>query len=181
MDKDVIIKTKLEGVVIVNRPTFGDERGFFREWFRSNELEAATGVALNVVQTNHSRSAKDALRGLHIAPWHKLITVARGQVQQIVVDCREDSPTFGQHESIILGEDHWQSVFVPQGCGNGFLVLSDIADYIYLATDYWEAGKEKYLRYDDADVNIAWQTTSPLVSEKDMQNLPLREIFPSKF
>jgi dTDP-4-dehydrorhamnose 3,5-epimerase len=176
-----ITQTELSGVLIMERPTHADPRGFFRETFRKQDLEDALGRPVEFVQANHSRSQTQALRGVHIAPWDKLVTVSRGQVQQVVVDTRPDSSTFGQHISIILGEDNWRSVFIPAGCGNAFLVLSDIADYNYLTGDYWSPNREISVIYNDTDLNIAWQTRQPLISEKDQQNKTLRELFPQKF
>ncbi len=176
---DFIAETKLAGVFIIKRPTFEDSRGFFREFYRKNDLEARIGFSFEPAQANHSHSIKDTLRGIHIAPWHKLITVTEGSVQQIIVDTRVDSPTFGQYESITL--DNQTAVFVPAGFGNGFLALTDEVDYIYLATDYWSPGKELYLLYNDPIVNIHWETKSPIVSEKDLQNKFLKDLFPEKF
>jgi dTDP-4-dehydrorhamnose 3,5-epimerase len=179
IQNDFITETKLEGVFIIKRPTFEDPRGFFREFYRKNDLETRIGFSFDPAQANHSHSIKDTLRGIHIAPWHKLITVTHGAVQQIVVDTRVDSPTFAQYESITLNDQI--AVFVPAGCGNGFLATTEEADYIYLATDYWSPGKELYLLYNDPDVKIQWETHNPIVSEKDLQNKPLRNLFPEKF
>ena len=167
---DFIEQTELEGVLIINRPVFGDERGFFREVYRKADLEMRTGLEIDFVQSNHSRSPKDTLRGIHIAPWHKLVTCANGLVQQVVVDTRPDSPTFGKHISIELGEGIFRNVFIPAGCGNAFLVLSESADYTYLASDYWAPGKEKDLLWNDGTLNIDWKSQTPLVSEKDNSN-----------
>jgi dTDP-4-dehydrorhamnose 3,5-epimerase len=178
---DYIEETELKGVFVVKRPTFGDDRGFFRELYRKEDLEKRLGYEFNPVQPNHSRSVKDTLRGIHVASWMKLVTVTRGEVQQIVVDLREDSPTFGKYISVNISEENRCCVFVPPGCGNAFLVISDTVDYIYMTTDYWAPGKEKYVIYNDPDLHIDWQTDSPIISEKDMAALPLREVFPEKF
>ena len=178
---DFIKETKLAGVFVIERPTFDDPRGFFREFYRKNDLENRLGFEFNPAQANHSHSSKNTLRGIHVAPWHKLVTVANGEVQQIVVDFRKDSPTFGQYESIIMGEKNRNAVFVPAGCGNAFLVTSEQADYIYLATDYWEPGKELYAIYNDPNLNIEWLSKTPLVSEKVLQNKPVKELFPDQF
>ena len=177
MTEPTILTTKLAGVFIIERPMFSDDRGFFRETFRRDELETALGFVFNPQQANHSRSGKDTLRGIHIAPWHKLVTCINGLVQQIVVDIRKDSPTFGQYISVQMGEENFRSVFVPAGLGNGFLVLSDQADYSYLTTENWAPNKEQNLAWDDADVNIAWQTTTPQLSDKDKSNPTLKELY----
>ena len=178
---DYIIETKLAGVYIIERPLFVDARGFFRETFRKNDLDSKLGFAFQPVQANHSRSDKNSLRGIHIAPWHKLVTCTNGLVQQIVVDTRTDSPTFGEHISILMGEENFRSVFIPASCGNAFLVLSDSVDYNYLTTGYWAPGKEKEVLWSDSRVGIEWQTQTPVVSEKDSNNPTLLEAFPEKF
>ncbi len=176
IESNTVQETPLPGVYIIERPTFTDERGFFRETFRRDELEAKLGFDFNPRQANHSRSQKDTLRGIHIAPWHKLVTCINGLVQQIVVDTRKDSPTFGKHISIIMGEDNWRSVFIPAECGNAFLVLSNQADYSYLTTEVWAPNKEKNLAWNDPDVGIDWQTSTPSLSEKDKTNPNLKEL-----
>jgi dTDP-4-dehydrorhamnose 3,5-epimerase len=159
------------------RLTFSDDRGFFHELFRRQELEEAVGALIDFVQANHSHSIKNTLRGIHIAPWYKLVTVIHGQVQAVVVDTRLGSETFGKHISVELSATEPQSLLVPPGCGNSFLVLSDTADYLYLVSDYWAPGKEQSVRYDDPDLAIVWQSASPLLSTKDMNNPTLREVF----
>lgn len=174
---DFIKDTEIPGVFIIARPTFYDERGFFRETFRKNDLDNKLGYEFNPVQANHSRSEKGSLRGIHIAPWNKLVTVTSGKVQQIVVDLRKNSPTFGKHISVDIGENEWISVYIPAFCGNAFLVLSDEANYTYLTTDYWEAGKEKAVIYNDLNINIKWELPDEelVLSDKDQQNQSLDE------
>jgi dTDP-4-dehydrorhamnose 3,5-epimerase len=178
---DFITPTELKDVFIIERPVFSDDRGFFRETFRKNDLEARLGTKLEFVQANHSRSPKNSLRGIHAAPWNKLVTCIHGKVQQVVSDLRTDSPTFGKYVSVILGEGNLRSVFVPAGTGNSFLVLSEEADYSYVTTDYWAPGKEISMAWDDADLNIQWQSDNPMLSSKDQANPTLRQTFPEKF
>lgn len=178
---DYIIETEIAGVLIIERPVFGDERGFFRELYRKSDLDARLGFTFEPVQTNHSRSQKNTLRGIHIAPWHKLVTVYRGSVQQVVVDVRPNSPTFSKYISIDLGEDNFRSVFIPAGLGNAFAVLSDIADYCYLTTNYWAPGKETYVNFADQDVSIRWNVSTPIVSEADQSHPMLRNLYPEHF
>lgn len=179
-ETDYIEETALNGVFIVKRPTFADQRGFFRETLRRSDLEKKLGYPFEVVQANHSRSQRGSLRGVHIAPWNKLVTVVHGEAQQVVVDLRPGSPTFGKHVSVVIGESNWASVFIPAFCGNAFLVLSDIADYTYLTTDYWAPGKETAVAYNDPDLAISWQIDDPIVSEKDQHNPSVREAFPNE-
>lgn len=179
--QDYITETDISGVFIIERPTFGDDRGFFRELYRKSDLDSRIGFPFEPVQTNHSRSQLNSLRGVHIAPYHKLVTVYNGTVQQVVVDVRPESPTFGQYISINLGEGNFRSVFIPAGLGNAFVVTSDVADYCYLTTDYWAPGVETYVNYLDSDLSIEWQTSTPIVSEADSKHLSLREVYPDKF
>lgn len=175
--EDYIEATEIEGVFIIRRPKFGDERGFFRETFRKSDLEKKIGFEFNPMQANHSRSQKGVLRGIHAAPWHKLTTVMRGEVQQVVVDLRQDSKTFKKYISVTMGESDFCSVFIPAGCGNAFLVLSEIADYNYLTSDYWEAGKEYGIMYNDPDINVTWEIENPEISDRDKSNPTFKEKF----
>lgn len=175
---DYIIETAIPGVLIIERPTYSDDRGFFRETFRKAQIEQRIGTKIEFMQANHSHSSKGTLRGIHIAPWHKLVTVTSGEVQAVIVDTRAYSPTFGQHISVILNSKSPRSIFIPQGCGNSFLVLSDTADYTYLASDYWAPNMELAVKHDDPLLNIAWLNNSPTLSEKDQNNPTLDEVFP---
>lgn len=177
MDEDYIEETNINGVYVVKRPVIGDERGFFRETFRKKELDNRLGYEFNPVQANHSRSEKGVLRGIHVAPWNKLVTVARGKVQQVVVDLRKESPEFGKYFSIILGEENFVSVYIPANLGNAFLVLSEVADYNYLTTDYWSPLKELAVIFNDPQLNIKWELDNPILSDKDLQNPTLKEFF----
>lgn len=180
-EEGYIKKTEISGVYIIERPTFTDERGFFRESYRKNELESVLGKEFSPVQENHSHSVKNVLRGIHIAPWSKLTYCVRGMVQQVVVDLRKDSPTFGKYISLKMGEENRVKVYIPPFCGNAFLTLSDVADYMYLTTDYWAPGKEFSVAWDDSDLRVNWETSDPLTSDKDKNNPTLRVVFPEKF
>lgn len=180
-ENDFIIETDIPGLLIIERPTYADDRGFFRETFRKEHIQNRFGSPIEFVQANHSRSAKGTLRGIHIAPWHKLITVTSGEVQAVIVDTRPFSPTFGKFVSINLNDRYPRSVFIPEGCGNSFLVLSDQADYTYLASAYWSPGKELNIAYNDPALNIPWLSKEPVLSDKDKTNPSLQEVFPEKF
>lgn len=183
MEQDFIKETEINGVFKISRPTFKDDRGFFRETFRKGDLDSRLGYEFKPVQANHSRSIKGTLRGIHIAPWNKLVTATSGKVQQVVVDLRRESPTFGKHISILMGEENWVSVYIPAECGNAFLVLSDEANYNYLTTDYWSPGKEKGVLYSDKTLNIRWELpiSELVLSEKDLKNPILDLVFPEEF
>lgn len=175
--------TNIERVLVVNRPLFADDRGFFKETFRKNELEEAMREKFEIVQENHSRSQRLTLRGIHAAPWNKFVYCVSGKAQVVIADLRQDSHTFGQYFSLEIGDDNRSKIFVPKGCGNSFLVLSNKADFMYLTDAYWQNGKEFGVAWDDPDLGVDWKLggEEPLLSEKDKVNPKLRELFPEKF
>ncbi len=136
-----IIKTKLQDCVIIEPKIFDDKRGFFLETFQTSRYADLAGIILPFVQDNHSRSSKGVLRGLHFQktkPQGKLVRVVRGEVYDVAVDIRRDSNTFGQWEAVVLSEDNKKQVWVPPGFAHGFVTLSDIADFEYKCTDYYD-------------------------------------------
>jgi len=171
----------LQGVEEFNLETFSDDRGFFREVIRTANLEEKSGKPFITKQVNHSRSTKNTLRGIHVAPWNKIIYVPHGTVQSAIVDCRKDSPTFGKYQSVILGEENRSCVFVPAGCGNSFLVLSEDADYVYLADETWAPNMEKGVAWNDQTLAIGWNLSEadgePVLSEKDKNNPAFLTVF----
>lgn len=169
--EETITKTSIQGLVLIKRPTLVDNRGFFREPVRIRELEEVTGIRFDVKQMNHARSSKNTLRGIHIAPWNKLIYAVRGRVQVVAVDFREKSETYGKYESFIIGEDNRESIFVSKGIGNSYLVLSEEADYAYLTDDEWTPERERGVAWNDPILNIPWQLDGePVLSDKDKNN-----------
>jgi len=170
-----VIKTSLEGVVVIEPKVFGDERGFFLETFQADRYQEQAGIDLPFVQDNHSRSAKGVLRGLHFQktkPQGKLVRVVRGEVFDVAVDIRKGSPTFGQWEGVILSEENKRQFWVPPGFAHGFVVLSDVADFEYKCTDYYDPSDEGSLAWNDPDVGINWPLdkldADPQLSAKDM-------------
>jgi dTDP-4-dehydrorhamnose 3,5-epimerase len=177
-DSNFIEQSSLHQVFKIQRPTMTDDRGFFRESVRIKALEEELGEKFEVVQANHARSSKGTLRGIHIAPWNKLIYVTRGKVQAVIVDLRKDSPTFGKHESFIIGDENKTSVFVPAGCGNSYFVLSDEADYTYLTDQEWQPNAEYGIAWDDPTLAIKWEMeATPTLSERDKTNPSFKEKF----
>lgn len=168
-------------VWLIDRPTFADDRGFFHEYVRMGDLEAAVGRKLNFVQGNHSHSKKDVLRGIHVAVYDKLIYAVRGRLLKVIVDLRPDSPTWLRHEFIELGGEGHPSIFLPPGFGNSFLALSEDVDYLYLVGEYYDPAKEQTVRWNDPDLKIQWPVASPVVSPRDRQAKTVRELFPQKF
>src|SRR6185437_2437583 len=140
-NQQYVHSTGIPGLVVVERPTFGDERGFFREVERRpTDVDATLDQAVIHRQWNHSRSTRSVLRGIHVARWTKCIYVVRGEVQSVVADLRPDSSHFGECETFVLGESRRAMIVVPPGCGNSFLVLSDAVDYIYSVDQEWYPG-----------------------------------------
>lgn len=177
-----IEKTGVLGVYIIKRPTLSDERGFFHEIFRSSEIESRTGLKFKTKQANWSRSRQGVMRGIHIAPYEKIVTVVHGSAQQIVVDARAYSPTFGKYESIVLTDEKPRSVLIPRSCGNAYLALSDQVDYIYLQTEEWQQGIETYVAYNDPDLAIPWMLDNPYVSAEELsRSKSMRELFPGRY
>ncbi|AEG10744.1 dTDP-4-dehydrorhamnose 3,5-epimerase [Shewanella baltica BA175] len=173
-----VIKTKIKDLLIIEPKVFGDDRGFFYETFQKERYKAA-GIIDDFVQDNRSRSTKGVLRGLHFQktkPQGKLVTVTEGEVFDVAVDLRPNSETFGQYEAIILTGANKLQFYVPPGFGHGFCVLSDIADFQYKCTDYYDPADESGLLWSDAELNIQWPIDAPLLSEKDAQLPTLMDI-----
>lgn len=175
-----VIDTKISDVKIIQPKVFGDARGFFVETFEKKRYQEMLNINLDFVQDNHSRSTKGVLRGLHFQTQHaqgKLVRVVRGEVFDVAVDIRPDSPTFGQWEGVILSEENKTQFWIPPGLAHGFVVLSDIADFEYKCTDYYNPGFEGCVVWNDTDIGIDWPEKNPLLSEKDKQGRTLKELF----
>jgi dTDP-4-dehydrorhamnose 3,5-epimerase len=173
-------RTEIPEVAVIEPRVFGDSRGFFLESFNRRELEAALGRTLDFVQDNHSRSGRNVLRGIHYQlphPQGKLVRVIRGEVFDVAVDLRRGSPTLGRWVAERLSAENKLQVWIPEGFGHGFLVLSDEAEVLYKTTDYWYPEHERCIRWDDPSLAIAWPLASepPLVSAKDAEGAPFRE------
>jgi len=165
-----VIKTKLDGCLIIEPKVFGDERGFFLETFQAERYISEAGIMLPFVQDNHSRSSKSVLRGLHFQktkPQGKLVRVVRGQVYDVAVDIRKGSPTYGQWEGLILSEENKTQLWVPPGFAHGFVVLSDTADFEYKCTDFYDPSDEGSILWNDSDLDISWPLDNPILSNKD--------------
>jgi len=166
-----IIKTTIPDVLILEPKVFGDERGFFMESWNQQLFNEVVGRDVNFVQDNHSRSAKGVLRGLHYQiqqPQGKLVRCVAGEVFDVAVDIRKSSLTFGQWTGVHLSADNKRQFWVPEGFAHGFLVVSESADFLYKATDYYAPEYERCIRWDDPDIAVEWPLTgSPQLSEKD--------------
>jgi dTDP-4-dehydrorhamnose 3,5-epimerase len=179
-----IVNTTLPGVLIIEPQVFEDERGFFFESYNARRFEQLTGMRANFVQDNHSRSAKNVLRGLHYQiqqPQGKLMRVIEGEVLDVAVDIRRSSPTFGRWTSVVLSRANRRQVWIPEGYAHGFAVLSEFAEFIYKVTDYWAVEHERCIRWDDPQLAIDWQLQGPpRLSAKDRQGVALAQadVFP---
>jgi len=165
-----VIKTKLNGCVILEPKVFGDDRGFFLETFNASKYQKLAGINIKFVQDNHSRSSKGVLRGLHFQRNNqqgKLVRVVRGEVYDVAVDIREDSSTCFEWVSVILTGENKKQVWIPPGFAHGFLVLSESADFEYKCTDYYDPSDEGCIKWSDPRLNIPWPIHNPIVSEKD--------------
>ena len=159
-------------VLLLQPRIFGDDRGFLFESFNQRAFHQATGLDLHFVQDNHSRSARNVLRGLHyqlVRPQGKLVRVTSGEVFDVAVDIRPNSPTFGQWAGQILSATNKRQLWLPPGLAHGFLVLSESADFLYKTTDYYAPEHERCIAWNDATLAIEWplQGASPLLSGKD--------------
>lgn len=172
-------RTRLEGVLLIEPKVFGDSRGFFLESYNRKKFEEV-GINLDFVQDNHSRSAQNTLRGLHyqINPGQdKLVRVTNGEVYDVVVDIRHNSPTFGQWESFVLSAENKKQVFVPKGFAHGFCVLSEYADFLYKCSEYYSPADERGIIWNDPDLAVDWPLTGPpVLSEKDKLNPSFKEM-----
>jgi dTDP-4-dehydrorhamnose 3,5-epimerase len=167
-----VIPTALPEVLILEPKVFGDERGFFMESWNARTFAEATGLDVTFVQDNHSRSAKNVLRGIHyqvVKPQGKLVRVVSGAVFDVAVDLRRSSPSFGRWVGIELSAENKRQLWVPPGFGHAFLVLSDYADFLYKTTEYWIKEHELSLRWDDAQVGVDWplRGAQPVLAAKD--------------
>ena len=165
--------TKIPDVWVIEPRVFGDERGFFFESYNEKAFNEATGNTLPFVQDNHSKSVKGVLRGLHyqLPPkaQGKLVRVVQGEVFDVAVDIRKDSPTFGQWVGEVLSADNKKQLWIPPGFAHGFLTLSDTAEFLYKTTDYWSPEHERAIIWNDATLNIEWPLNGmqPTLAAKD--------------
>ena len=163
------IKTSLEGVIEINPKVHGDHRGFFLETW-SHERYKEVGINEKFVQDNHSRSSRGVLRGMHYQLKHsqgKLLRVVNGEVFDVALDIRIGSPTFGKAAWTTLSSKKNNQFYIPPGFAHGFLVISDIADFEYKCTDYYDPNDEGSICWDDPDLDIGWPIKNPVVSAKD--------------
>lgn len=173
-----VIKTGIEGLVLLEPQAHGDERGFLVETFRANDWTTA-GIDCEFVQDNHSRSARGVLRGMHFQTepgQAKLVRCPRGKIFDVAVDIRPGSRTFGRWEGYELSDQNHRQLFIPAGFGHGFCVLSDLADVVYKLSSYYDPATESGFAWNDPDVGIEWPLDDPQVSERDANAPRLAEL-----
>ncbi len=167
-----VIQGELPGLLILEPKVWGDARGFFMESYNEKVFREASGLKVDFVQDNHSRSARGVLRGLHYQmqqPQGKLVRVVSGRVWDVAVDMRRNSPTFGKWQGVELSAENNRQFWVPAGFAHGFVVLSETADFLYKTTDYYAPEHERCLAWDDPVVGVAWplEGIEPQLSAKD--------------
>jgi dTDP-4-dehydrorhamnose 3,5-epimerase len=180
-----VTTTPFDGVLLLEPKVFGDERGFFFESFNQRDFDQATGLSVQFVQDNHSKSSQGVLRGLHYQIQHpqgKLVRVTAGEVFDVVVDLRGSSATFGRSYGITLSADNKKQLWIPPGFAHGFLVTSESAEFLYKTTDYWYPEFERSLLWSDPALGIEWpiaQGQQPVLAKKDevALSLSLAEVF----
>jgi len=179
-----VIPTRLEGCFIVAPQVLRDARGYFTESFNLQKFKAATGLEPQFIQDNQSYSSRGVLRGLHyqVGDWAqtKLVRVVYGEVLDVVVDIRPESPTYGQHEAVLLNDSNMHQLYVPKGFAHGYAVLSKTAIFFYKCDQYYHQSSEAGIKYDDPALGIDWglQAHEAIVSEKDMQQPLLAQARP---
>ena len=173
-----VINTTIPDVKIIKPAVFGDERGFFMEtWQQKKFEELVTGKPTPFVQDNHSKSKQGILRGLHYQTENtqgKLVRVVSGEVFDVAVDIRKNSPTFGQWVGVYLSAENKKQLWVPEGFAHGFYVTSEEAEFVYKCTDYYDPGSEVSIKWDDPEIGIEWPLISgltPNLSLKDQSGL----------
>lgn len=180
MGKLNVVKTSIEGVYIIEPTVFGDNRGYFMETYSKRDFEEA-GLTMQFVQDNQSRSKKGVLRGLHFQTKHtqgKLVRAIEGEVFDVAVDLRPNSPTFGKWEGVVLSAENKKQFYIPEGFAHGFLVLSDRATFQYKCTDYYAPEFDGGVMWNDPDIGIKWPLEGieeVLLSDKDSKQQSLKE------
>jgi dTDP-4-dehydrorhamnose 3,5-epimerase len=179
-----VVQTAIPDVLMIEPRVFGDARGFFLEGYNARGFRQATGLSVDFVQDNHSRSRRGVLRGLHYQLQQaqgKLVSVVCGAVFDVALDIRRSAQSFGQWVGVELSEDNHRQLWLPPGIAHGFLVLSERVDVLYKTTDYYAPEHERVILWNDPDIEIEWPLADePLLSPKDQAGLPLKqaECFP---
>jgi dTDP-4-dehydrorhamnose 3,5-epimerase len=173
-------KLEIPDVILIKTKVFEDERGFFMETYKKEDFEKKAGIKGEFIQDNHSKSQFGVLRGLHFQrePYTqaKIVRCVKGEIYDVAVDLRKNSPTFGRYVSVELSEENKFMVYVPKGFAHGFLVLSENAEVIYKVDNVYAPGYETGLIWNDEDIGIKWPVDNPIISQKDRNLLTLKEL-----
>ena len=181
MGKFTFIETGIQDLYIIEAKRFGDARGYFMETYNERDFHEA-GLTMRFVQANESRSSQGVLRGLHFQkhyPQGKLVRVTKGEVYDVAVDLRAESPTFGQWRGVYLSEENKRQFYVPEGFAHGFYVTSEVAEFVYQVTNLYHSEDEGALFWNDPEVGIQWplvEGVPTLLSEKDQKNPLLKDL-----
>lgn len=182
MQGNFIKTTAIEGLLVLKRPVFADERGFYREIFHIDGIEETLNIEFKGLQMNHAYSKPSVIRGIHAENWNKIIYPVNGQVFVAIVDIRVDSSTFGKVETFTINDQNRIALFVSKGLANSYCITgSTPVDYIYLVDVYWDGLDTRAIAWNDPDLNINWPVKNPIISWRDQNNPKLRELFPEKF
>lgn len=179
--RSIVSKTSIEGLYIIERPTFRDNRGFFREIARVSDLKKV-GINFKPLQWNHSFSEPRVIRALHAENWNKLIYPLTGKMFAAIVDIRPNEKTFGKVETFTFDEKSPKALFITKGLANSICVMGrKPVHYMYLVDKYYDGSDVRAIAWDDSDLSINWPVKNPIISERDQKNPTIRELFPSKF
>lgn len=176
-----VITTPIKDLLILEPNIYKDERGFFFESYNHEKFESIIERKIQFVQDNHSKSSLGVLRGMHYqtSPYAqgKLVRCVTGEVYDVAIDLRKNSPTFKKHFGIILSATNFRQMWIPEGFAHGFMVMSETAEFLYKTTNYYHPSSERCLRWDDPDINIRWpEVNEVIISEKDKNGKFLAEI-----
>lgn len=181
-----IYACNIPGLYKIEMPVFRDNRGFFHEVFRLDELKEATGIDFKPCQWNHSLSKPNVIRAIHTEGWNKLVYPVTGKMFAAIVDARVESETFGKHEEFVFDNTTSDSthfaLFISKGLGNSICAFgNNDVNYMYLVDEYWDNSKASGIAWDDPDLNINWPVSNPIISERDKNNPKMRDVFPEKY
>ncbi|MCF8070279.1 MAG: dTDP-4-dehydrorhamnose 3,5-epimerase [Desulfobacterales bacterium] len=177
-----ILPTTIDGPLIIEPDVYGDHRGYFMETYRQERLRPL-GIDTSFIQDNLSFSVKNTLRGLHYQikkPQAKLVQVVTGEVYDVAVDIRQNSPTFGQWVGALLSEENKRQFYVPEGFAHGFCVMSESAHFVYKCSNYYNPQDEGGIMWSDPDIGIEWPVKNPVISEKDLHNPCFKDLSENK-
>jgi len=181
IENEYLIKTKLDGLLLIDRPIRNDNRGFFREAVRMSDL-SDVGINFAPVQVNHSLSEPHVIRALHAEQWNKLVYPVTGSIFIAIVDIRPESKTFGQVETFNMSHNDRRLLYIPVGFANSICVVGEEpVNYIYLVDQYYTGQDTRAIAWNDPDLAIKWPVDNPIISERDQNNPNLRVLFPEKF